>query len=98
MDAEILRLIFEQVKPFGNDAEPGKLAERALGEYQKSLAAFDDGLNEFPQAKAITLFRAMTLYNLSETKQAVTDLLIHTQISNYQRAIQQYAADLDRIG
>ncbi len=47
----------------------------------------------------------MTLYNLGETKQAVADLLIllaetsaHTEISSYQRAIQQYAADLDRIG
>ncbi|WP_447872741.1 tetratricopeptide repeat protein [Serratia fonticola] len=78
---------------------------RALGEYQKSLTAFGDGLNEFPQAKEITLFRAMTLYNLGETKQAVSDLLIllaetssYTEISSYQRAIQQYAADLDRIG
>lgn len=78
---------------------------RALGKYQKSLAAFDDGLNEFPQAKEITLFRAMTLYNLGETRQAVADLLLllaetsaHGEISRYQHAIRQYAADLDRIG
>jgi tetratricopeptide (TPR) repeat protein len=78
---------------------------RALGEYQKSLATFDDGLNEFPQAKEITLFRAMTLYNLGETQQAVADLLLllaetsaHAEISSYQRAIRHYAADLDRIG
>ncbi|OMQ21833.1 tetratricopeptide repeat protein [Serratia oryzae] len=77
---------------------------RALGDYQKSLAAFDSGLSEFPQAKEITLFRAMTLYNLGETKQAVADLLLllaetssHNAISHYQRAIRQYAADLDRI-
>ena len=60
---------------------------------------------EFPEAKEITLFRAMTLYNLGETKQAVADLLVllaetssHSDISSYQRAIRQYAADLDRIG
>lgn len=77
---------------------------RALGDYQKSLAAFDNGLNEFPQAKEIALFRAMTLYNLGETRQAVADLLLllaetssHSAISHYQRAIRQYAADLDRI-
>ena len=47
----------------------------------------------------------MTLYNLGETKQAVADLLVllaetssHSDISSYQRAIRQYAADLDRIG
>ncbi|HHB1425542.1 TPA: tetratricopeptide repeat protein [Serratia odorifera] len=78
---------------------------RALGQYQQSLASFDHGLAEFPQAKEITLFRAMTLYNLGETKQAVADLLLllaetssHRDISSYQRAIRQYAADLDRIG
>ncbi|MHA7845875.1 tetratricopeptide repeat protein [Serratia sp. D1N4] len=77
---------------------------RALGDYQKSLATFDAGLGEFPQAKEITLFRAMTLYNLGETKQAVADLLLllaetssHSAISHYQRAIRQYATDLDRI-
>ncbi|CAI0879102.1 tetratricopeptide repeat protein [Serratia ficaria] len=78
---------------------------RALGQYQPSLNAFDRGLAEFPQAKELTLFRAMTLYNLGETKQAVADLLLllaetssHSDISSYQRAIRQYAADLDRIG
>ncbi|WP_413507914.1 tetratricopeptide repeat protein [Serratia proteamaculans] len=78
---------------------------RALGLYHQSLAAFDEGLSEFPQAKELTLFRAMTLYNLGETKQAVADLLLllaetssHSDISSYQRAIRQYAADLDRIG
>lgn len=78
---------------------------RALGDYQKSLTTFDDGLNEFPQAKEITLFRAMMRYNLGETRQAVADLLVllaetsaHREISTYQRAIRQYAVDLDRIG
>ncbi|MFA3779868.1 tetratricopeptide repeat protein [Yersinia sp. 1652 StPb PI] len=78
---------------------------RALGLYQESLDTFDRALAHFPQAKEITLFRAMTLYNLGETKEAVATLLIllaetssHQDISLYQKAIRQYAANLDRIG
>ncbi|MFL4557564.1 tetratricopeptide repeat protein [Yersinia kristensenii] len=78
---------------------------RALGLYQESLDTFDRALVSFPQAKEITLFRAMTLYNLGETKEAVATLLIllaetsnHQDISLYQKAIRQYAADLDRVG
>ncbi len=78
---------------------------RALGLYQASLDTFDAALARFPQAKEITLFRAMTLYNLGETKEAVATLLLllaetsnHQDISLYQKAIRQYAADLDRIG
>ena len=77
---------------------------RALGLYQESLDTFDRALAHFPQAKEITLFRTMTLYNLGETKEAVAALLIlladtsnHQEISLYQKAIRQYAADLDRI-
>lgn len=78
---------------------------RALGQYKESLETFDRALDCFPQAKEITLFRAMTLYNLGETKEAVAALLIlladtssHQDISLYQKAIRQYAADLDAIG
>lgn len=78
---------------------------RSLGLYQESLNTFDTALARFPQAKEITLFRAMTLYNLGETKEAVATLLIllaetsnHQDISLYQKAIHQYAANLDRIG
>ena len=78
---------------------------RALGLYQASLDTFDAALARFPQAKEITLFRAMTLYNLGETKEAVAALLLllaetsnHQDISLYQKAIRQYAADLDQIG
>ncbi|CNH10377.1 Predicted O-linked N-acetylglucosamine transferase%2C SPINDLY family [Yersinia thracica] len=78
---------------------------RALGLYQASLDTFDRALVSFPQAKEITLLRTMTLYNLGETKEAVAALLIllaetsnHQDISLYQKAIRQYAADLDQIG
>ncbi|MEB6336334.1 tetratricopeptide repeat protein [Serratia rhizosphaerae] len=78
---------------------------RALGQYSHSLEAFENGLAEFPQARELTLFRAMTLYNLGENKQAVAELLLllaetsaHSDILLYQQAIRQYAADLDRIG
>ncbi|MGG7668112.1 tetratricopeptide repeat protein [Yersinia sp. J1] len=78
---------------------------RTLGLYKESLDVFEKALTQFPDAKEITLFRAMTLYNLGETKDAVASLLLllaetsnHKEISLYQRAIRQYAADLDRIG
>ncbi|AAM85001.1 hypothetical protein BFI45_05440 [Yersinia pestis subsp. microtus bv. Altaica] len=78
---------------------------RTLGLYQAALETFDHALVRFPQAKEITLFRVMTLYNLSETKEAISTLLIlladtshHQNTSLYQKAIRQYAADLDRIG
>ncbi|BEO29449.1 MAG: tetratricopeptide repeat protein [Serratia marcescens] len=78
---------------------------RALGEYPASLRAFDAGLTEFPQANELMLFRAMTLYNLGESKRAVSDLLLllaetssDPDIRGYQRAIRHYAADLSLIG
>lgn len=78
---------------------------RALGEYPASLRAFDDGLSEFPLAKELMLFRAMTRYNLGDGKQAVADLLLllaetssDADIRSYQRAIRHYAADLSLIG
>ncbi|OWF76481.1 hypothetical protein B4907_19855 [Yersinia kristensenii] len=87
------------------EAYLGWVALIGSGLYQESLDTFDRALVNFPQAKEITLFRAMTLYNLGETKEAVATLLIllaetsnHQDISLYQKAIRQYAADLDRIG
>ncbi|AWQ49089.1 tetratricopeptide repeat protein [Serratia marcescens] len=78
---------------------------RALEEYPASLRAFDAGLTEFPQANELMLFRAMTLYNLGESKRAVSDLLLllaetssDPDIRGYQRAIRHYAADLSLIG
>lgn len=78
---------------------------RSLGLFKESLDTFQLALTQFPDAKEITLFRAMTLYNLGETKDAVASLLLllaetsnHKEISQYQKAIRQYAADLDRIG
>ncbi|HIE0647768.1 TPA: tetratricopeptide repeat protein [Serratia marcescens] len=78
---------------------------RALGEYPASLRAFDAGLTEFPQANELMLFRAMTLYNLGESKRAVSALLLllaetssDPDIRGYQRAIRHYAADLSLIG
>lgn len=77
---------------------------RVLGLYQASLETFDRALARFPQAKEITLFRTMTVNNLSETKEAVNALLIllsdtskYQGISLYQQAIRQYTTSLDRI-
>ncbi|CFQ31199.1 tetratricopeptide repeat protein [Yersinia bercovieri] len=77
---------------------------RELGLYQASLETLDRALAAFPQAKEITLFRAMTLHNLGETQEAVAALLLllaqtsnHQEISLYQKALRQYAVDLDAI-
>ncbi|MDN0124207.1 tetratricopeptide repeat protein [Yersinia aleksiciae] len=77
---------------------------RELGLYQASLETLDRALTAFPQAKEITLFRAMTLHNLGETREAVAALLTllaetsnHQDISLYQKSLRQYAADLDGI-
>jgi len=76
---------------------------RALGRYHESLATLDDGLRIFPMARELKVFRAMTLYNLGNGKDAVADLLRMLAdtsgddgIRQYRRAIDFYAEDLDR--
>jgi tetratricopeptide (TPR) repeat protein len=76
---------------------------RARGAYAEALAVADEGLSRFPDSSALKVFRAITLYNLNESKQAVATLLqvvAHTsadpEIREYQRALLLYARDLDR--
>lgn len=77
---------------------------RALGRYHESLDTFDTGLQAFPNANEIKMFRAMTLYNLGHAKDAVAQLLLlmveshsSTEITRYKKAIAFYCDDLDRI-
>lgn len=77
---------------------------RALGRYHESLETFDTGLQAFPNASEIKMFRAMTLYNLGHAKDAVAQLLMLMMESNsseeiirYKKAISFYCDDLDRI-
>ncbi len=75
---------------------------RCLGEYEKSLRMFDQGLKEFPEARALKVFRALTLYNLKRADEAVGELLIQLMdtskdesILAYQGALRFYADKLD---
>jgi len=76
---------------------------RTLGRYQEALATLDRGVEEFPDDGGMKVFRAMALYNNGRGKEAceqVLALLSKTTadetISAYRRAIDIYAADLDR--
>lgn len=91
----------------GNDLRGAYLglgsSYRALGRYEESLAAFDDGSRRFPDAEELRVFRAMTLYNLGRFHESVSSLL-HViagtsndpEIRSYERAIRFYAENLDR--
>ena len=48
---------------------------RTLGEYGKSEKVFLEGIELFPNNRAIQVFYSMTLYNLSEHKKAMEFLL-----------------------
>lgn len=78
---------------------------RVLERFLESLGVLDQGLAEFPQAREIIVFRAMTLQNLGRGKQAVEALLRvvaetadDPDIQEYSRAIEQYAQDVERTG
>lgn len=76
---------------------------RALGRYEESLALLAEGLARFPQAREFAVFRAMALYNLGRSKEAVASLL-HVvaettndgEVQKLRGAIHLYAEDLDR--
>ncbi len=77
---------------------------RTLGQYSLSIETFDRGVAEFPTDNAIKVFRAMTLYNLERSKDAMAQLLSviadtanDERLRAYDRAIRFYAEDLDKI-
>lgn len=76
---------------------------RALGQYSAALDVFDEGLTHFPTAPELLTFRAMTLYNLGRSKEAVAILLgvlcattADGELLGLVPAISTYAEDLDR--
>ena len=78
---------------------------RVLGRFHESLGVLDQGLADFPQAREIIVFRAMTLHNQGRGKQAVEALLRvvaetadDPDIQEYSRAIDQYSQDVERTG
>lgn len=76
---------------------------RTLGRYEEALATLDRGVEEFPDDGGMKVFRAMALYNNQRAKEACELLLTllstttsDETITAYRRAIDIYAADLDR--
>jgi predicted Zn-dependent protease len=76
---------------------------RALGRDAESDEVLREAIERFPDFRAFRIFRAMTLYNLGEAREAVREL-IHlllestsdASILRYRRALSGYADDLDR--
>jgi predicted Zn-dependent protease len=76
---------------------------RALGRDAESDETFREGIERFPDFVALRVFRAMTLYNLGRSRDAVQELLrvlLETSqdpsIERYRRSLTAYAEDLDR--
>ena len=76
---------------------------RAVGDYVDALAVFDEGLGQFPKARELHVFRAMALYNLGRTKEAMRVCLHHlaqttrdAELASLKQAITGYARNLDR--
>lgn len=76
---------------------------RTLGKSAESLAVLDQGLQDFPDANELVVFRAMALYNAARHKEALASLLgviarttDDPNVERYRRAIEFYAEDLDR--
>ncbi len=74
---------------------------RVLGEFQKSVDVLDRGLTRFPEAPELRAFRAITLYNLGRSAEAVSCLLglvaetsADPQISRLRPALRLYAREL----
>ncbi|WP_377890895.1 tetratricopeptide repeat protein [Alkalihalobacillus sp. R86527] len=77
---------------------------RTLGKYEKSKAVFLNGMDHFPNNRAIQVFYAMTLYNLGEHQEAMEYLLTNLvettkddTILSYRKAITFYADKLDEV-
>ncbi|HEX6219725.1 MAG TPA: tetratricopeptide repeat protein, partial [Acidimicrobiia bacterium] len=71
--------------------------------YDEALDTLDRATTEFPDDAGLQVFRAMTLYNAGNGKEAVETLLnilVQTTsdpaISRYRAALLEYSADLDR--
>ena len=77
---------------------------RATGGYAKAAEVLRDGVERFPQNRAIQVFLAMALHNLNEHERAMEILLRNLAetssdpgIASYREAISYYASRLDEI-
>jgi predicted Zn-dependent protease len=76
---------------------------RTLGRDGDSDRILRQGIERFPDFKALRVFHAMTLYNLGRPRDAIEQLLklllettADPSILRYQRSLGAYAEDLDR--
>lgn len=76
---------------------------RCTGQYAEALAAFEQGLTRFPDAREFKVFGAMASYNLGQHKEGMETLLrvlaettTDPDLIPYRRAIALSAEDLDR--
>ncbi|GCE47435.1 tetratricopeptide repeat protein [Thermosporothrix hazakensis] len=77
---------------------------RALGEYQQAVETLQQGVQEFPQQRALQVFLAMALYNVqrhAEAMELVLRIIAETSsnedIQTYRRAILFYAPQLNQV-
>lgn len=75
---------------------------RGLGEYQQAAETLRQGLQEFPQSRALQVFLAMSLYNTQAYREALELALINlaetttdASLLYYKRGIVFYAQHLD---
>ncbi|MES3037642.1 MAG: tetratricopeptide repeat protein [Bdellovibrionota bacterium] len=76
---------------------------RCLGQYQKSSDVFSRAIKEFPEDRSFKVFNAITLYNLNQSREAVSQLLIELiettsdpSIKKYEKALRFYSDKLDQ--
>lgn len=74
---------------------------RCLGEYEKSLKMLNLAVAEFPENRALKVFRALTLFNIGETEESVGQLLVQlldttsdSTIKSYDGALRFYSDKL----
>lgn len=74
---------------------------RCLGEYERSLKIFDQGIAEFPNERSLKVFRALTLFNLGRAEESVGQILIQlldttndADIKSYDGALRFYSDKL----
>lgn len=75
---------------------------RCLGEYEKSLRVFNQAVAEFPEDRSLKVFRALTLYNLGQAEESVSELLVQlldttndSSIKSYEGALRFYSDKLN---
>ena len=76
---------------------------RTLGRYAEAEEVLARGIERFPEANELKVFRAMALHNLGRSREAVEGLLhllaqtsSDPQIQAYREAIAFYAQDIER--